>query len=440
MIILKNATVLNFFPAEIVENATVVIDNDKIIDAGKIPEGKYKADKVIDLKGKYVSPGLVCSHNHFYSALARGIMAKVEPSSDFISVLKNLWWKLDRALDEETLYYSGLIGALEAIKCGTTSVVDHNASPSFIKGSLKVIADSFYKTGLRGIMAYEITDRNGKAGMEEGLQESVDYIEDVKCQREKDPDGYLVESAIGGHAPFTLSDATLTEISKALKGSGRGIHFHVAEDLYDSSYSHHYFGKDIMKRLEDFEIVNDKALLIHGVHLSDNDINIINEHDAFLVHNARSNMNNSVGYMNKLHKVKNGAIGTDGIGSNMVEELKFAFYKNFDGKGSLGFGDTFRMLHNGNEIIKRYFGGMFGKVEKGYKADLVVWDYDAPTPLVKENITGHIVFGFDSSNVDSVIVNGKLVYENRQFPFETAEIYSSARKAAVKLWNKMDTL
>ncbi|WP_252248956.1 amidohydrolase family protein, partial [Clostridium sp. ZBS20] len=97
---------------------------------------RYSDARNKEMHGRIVMPGIVCSHNHFYSGLSRGIMANIAPSPDFISTLKNLWWRLDRALDAESLYYSGLICSLEAIKSGCTSVIDHHASPAYIGGSL----------------------------------------------------------------------------------------------------------------------------------------------------------------------------------------------------------------------------------------------------------------------------------------------------------------
>ena len=440
MIVLKNAKLINFHPSAVTPDVDIVIENNTITEMGQGISFRYNADKVIDLKGKLVSPGIVCSHNHFYSMLARGIMANIKPSGDFISVLQNLWWRLDRALDEESLYYSGLTGALEAIKAGTTSVIDHNASPSFIKGSLNLLKKSFEQVGLRGILAYEVTDRNGKSGMLEGVDESIEFINQTNKEKKNNPLQHLVEAAFGGHAPFTLTNYTLKLISEKLQDTDKGIHFHVAEDSYDVSHSHHNFGKDIMKRLEDAKLLNNKAILVHGVYLDDNDINIINAHDAFLVHNTRSNMNNSVGYMHKLNQVKNGALGTDGIGSNMFDESKFAFFKNADAKGKISMDDVLRLLDNGNTILSRYFDMKFGRIEKGFAADLVIYDYCAPTPLLSQNLQGHMIFGMESHDVETVIINGNIVYENRSFPFDTEEIYEKSRLAAKKLWTKMDSL
>ena len=119
---------------------------------------------------------------------------------------------------------------------------------------------------------------------------------------------------------------------------------------------------------------------MHGVHLGAPDIEILNQHDAFLVHNARSNMNNNVGYAEKLPTVKNVALGTDGIGVNMFEEVKCAYFKHKDTGGAYWPGDYLRFLQNGNTILERYFGEKYGKVAAGYKADLTIYDYDAPTP------------------------------------------------------------
>ncbi|MDP1993621.1 MAG: putative aminohydrolase SsnA [Ignavibacteria bacterium] len=439
MIILKNATVVQFYPAQVTTGVDVVIENEFIKAIGKNIAKNYKADKIIDTSNKIVASGIVCAHNHFYSALARGILADIKPSPDFISILKNLWWRLDRALDEESLYYSGIIGALEAIKCGTTSVVDHHASPSFIKGSLSILQKSFEQVGLRGILAYEITDRNGSNGMHGGIEESASFIQKIQ-NKKTNKKLHLIESTIGGHAPFTLDETALKLMSEIVSVSKSGIHLHVAEDEYDSSFSHHHYRKDILERLEEHNLLNEKSILVHGVHLTNNDLEILNRHDAFLIHNPRSNMNNSVGYMNRLHQVKNLGIGTDGIGANMFEETKFAYFKNQDAKGKMGMDEWMHVLQNGNVLLERYFDSKFGKIEEGFAADVVILDYQAPTPLQSENLAGHFLFGFSSRDVETVIINGKLVFEERHFAFDTTNIYKEAQKAAKKLWSKMNSI
>lgn len=435
MIVLKNTNLIQFYPPKIYYNVDVIIENEIIIDTGRNVGDNYKSDKTLNLNNKFISTGLVCSHNHFYSVLARGILADINPCNNFLDILKNLWWKLDRAIDEESLYYSGIIGALEAIKSGTTSVIDHNASPNFISGSLSTLKKAFETAGLRGILAYEITDRNGIDGMIEGVKESIKFAENIENDKRD-----LIKTAIGAHAPFTLSDNSLEQIREAIKTTNRGLHIHVSEDETDPSYSNQQFGKDVLKRLDNFSLLNNKSIIAHGVYLTENDINILNERDSFLVHNPRSNMNNGVGYMNNLYKIKNVGIGTDGISSNMFEEIKFAFFKNNDSNGKLNMNDFMKFLQNGNLILERYFDNKFGKIEKGYIADIVIYDYIPPTNLVDENLAGHFIYGFSSRDVETVIINGNIVYENRSFPFETNSIYSKARAVAKKLWERMNQI
>ncbi len=440
MIIIKNVRVINFNPPEVSEPVDVVIDKNLILDIGRNISGNYSAEDIIDGQGKYISPGLVCAHNHFYSALSRGIIANIPPSSNFQEILKNLWWRLDRALDEESLYYSGIVGALEAIKTGTTSVIDHSASPNYIKGSLTALKNCFEKVGLRGILCYEVTDRNGDEGMIAGIDESKAFAELVGKDRIEKNNTRLVEAAIGAHASFTISDETLTRLAAIVKESGKGIHIHVAEDLSDEVISYNNYELSVIERLEKAGVLNDKSILAHGVHLSDKEIDIINSFDSFLVHNPRSNMNNSVGFMKKLSNVKNIALGTDGIGSNMFEEMKIGYFKNQDAGNSLYPADYLQFLFNGNKILSRYFNQSFGKIESGNVADMVMYDYQSPTPLNEKNLAGHFIFGFSSRDVETVIVNGKIVYRDRTFTFDVKPIYESAQAAAQKLWTKINSI
>ena len=433
MILLTNATILNFIPAQVDKNTDVAIEGNKIIAIGRQLSSQYPNAKAIDLQEKIIMPGLVCAHNHFYSSLARGILAKIEPSENFVEMLENLWWKLDRALDDKLLYCSGMIGALEAIKSGTTAVIDHNSSPNFIKGSLSVLKEAFEENGLRGILCYEITDRNGKTGMNDGLDESLDFANSVK-------DSELIEAAIGGHASFTLSDDSLKYISDVIKKTDKGFHIHVGEDKYDADHSKENYSKSILERLDSFNLLNDKSILAHGVWLNEKDLQILNKRNSFLVHNPRSNMNNNVGYLKSISEVKNLAIGTDGIGADMFEETRFAYFKSKEENRNLDPSDFVNYLWSGNKILERYFNQKFGRIAKGYTADLIICDYNSPTPLTKENAAGHFLFGFSSQNVESVIINGRFVYCDRAFPIVLSKVYSKAKKSAKELWKRMDEL
>ncbi len=429
-------------PFEVLEGVDVVISGDCIVALGRDAGRDVKADRVIDGTGKTLIPGNICSHHHYYSGLSRGMLVKAGPQTDFIQVLKEWWWRLDRALDEEACYYSSLICSLDAIAAGTTCAVDHHASPSYIKGSLSTIARGMQEVGLRGVTCYEVTDRNGgMKEVEEGVEENIRFAQEVDAKKR---DGkVMVEAMIGGHAPFTLPDEALAMMSDAVKKTGRGIHLHVAEDKYDVVHSHHIYNKDIVQRLVDHDLLSDRSLLVHALHLSDDEIATINAHDSFLAHNPRSNMNNHVGYLERIGKVKNLVLGTDGCGGNMFEEIKIGFFKHKDAGGPMWPADFLCALNRGARLVEKCFddGRRWGRIEPGYVADLVLLDYLNPTPLVADNAAGHFVWGMSSGDVHSVIIDGRIVYDGRTFPgIDVDRIYAEAARVARRVWNKVDTI
>ena len=427
-------------PFEVKENMDVLIDNGIIKQVGAGLNAV--ADKVIDGTNKTLIPGNVCSHHHYYSGLSRGMLISAGPQTDFIQVLKEWWWRLDRGLDEEACYYSSLICSMDAIKAGTTCAIDHHASPSYIKGSLSTIAKGMEEVGLRGSTCYEITDRNG--GLEEvksGVEENIRFAKEV--DEKKKHKKVLVEAMIGGHAPFTIPDEGLAMMSEAMKETGRGMHLHVAEDKYDVVWSHHMYNEDIIDRLDRFGLLTDKTLLVHGLHLSEKEIRTINERDCFFAHNGRSNMNNHVGYCKNLPIIKNLVIGTDGCGGNMFEELKISFFKHKDEGLPFWPAEFVNALNRGNRLIEKSFndGRKWGRVEEGYTADLALLDYQAPTPLVSANAAGHFVWGMSSNCVNTVIVDGKIILENRTFlGLDENKIYEEARRVAQRVWNTVDKI
>ena len=437
MMIIENVRVLHFYPGSVSEPVDIAIDGRTIVEVGKGLSAKYPG-ATRESPGGYVSPGLVCSHNHFYSALARGLSVAIAPSKDFAQQLVNLWWRLDRALDEGIVRASGLAGAADAAAMGVTAVVDHHASPGFIDGSLGVLREGFDTVGIRGVLCYEATDRNGRAGADAGVRENVRFANSVDAERKAGGDP-MVEAAIGAHAPFTVDDRTLAALASACKSTGRGLHIHVAEDKFDAVDSRYRYGKDICVRLDEAGLLGPKTILGHGLFLSASEVDLVNERDSFIAHNARSNMNNFVGYNDKIGQYRNAVLGTDGIGSDMLEEANFAFYKHHDSGGTMWMDSFLEMLQNGNRLLERYFPGKrFGRVEAGYEADLAFWDYDPPTPLEGGNVAGHAAFGMSSRMVSSTMVGGKYIVKNRKPLFDTRAIAAMGRSETRRLWQRME--
>ena len=439
MNIFENVRIIHFHPGSVSEPTDVAVDGGKIAAVGSGLAAKYPG-ATRDATGGYVSPGIVCSHNHFYSALARGLMVNIKPSKDFAQQLVNLWWRLDRALDEGITRSSGLVGAAEAVMGGVTSVVDHHASPAFIDGSLDVLKEGFETVGLRGVLCYEATDRNGAEGAAAGVTENLRFAKAVDAARARG-EAPLVEAAIGAHAPFTVDERTLADLAGVCKSTGRGLHIHVAEDKFDAVDSRYRFGKDIAVRLDDAGLLGPKTILGHGLYLSRDEVDLVNDRDCFLAHNARSNMNNNVGYNSQLPLYRNAVLGTDGIGSDMIMEANFAFFKHHDAGGTLWMDAFLKMLQDGNRLLERYFPGKkFGRVEAGYEADLAFWDYDPPTPLLGDNVAGHAAFGLSSRMVRSTMVNGRFTVKDRIPQFDAQAIMAGARTETRKLWKNMEAI
>jgi len=438
MLALRNACIVEFGPPRVESERDVMVDGPLIVDIGQGIASKYSPDDEIDLEGKLLIPGFVCAHHHFYSCLARGILAALKPAPDFVSLLKNLWWRLDQAIDRDILVAGATVAALEAIRSGTTSVIDHHVSPECLSGSLSAVQAAFEQTGLRGILGYEVTDRYGPESAEAAISENRDFARTIAARNRAAEGPGLIEAAIGAHAPFTLSDGTLTRLAEVVSETSRGLHIHVSEDRYDASDSRYRYGTGPVERLERFGLLDKRTICVHGVHLSDSEIALLNDRDSFLVHNPRSNMNNGVGYMDRLKQVKNPALGTDGLGSDMIEEAKFCYFKNRDASGSFTPQTVATILSNGNKILERYFGRPFGKIAVGHVADMVIVDYEAPTPLQVENCAAHLLFGLSSRMVHTVLINGRSVFRDKCFGFDTKPYYEAARKAAAKLWSTMD--
>ena len=241
--------------------------------------------------------GLVCAHHHLYSALARGMPAPPSTPSTFLGVLEQIWWRLDTALDLDMLEWSAKLGALEALEAGCTAIIDHHESPHAIEGSLSVIADACADVGVRVVASYGVTDRHGGDGARRGLEENERFLSEGG------------RGMVGVHAAFTCTDDTLAAAADLATRHGVGVHVHVAEGPDDAGAA------DRLTRLS-----TDEWLLIHGVHLSD-------DHGlrGTIVHNPRSNMNNAVGYARPVRFANPVALGTDGIGADMLAEFRLAF-------------------------------------------------------------------------------------------------------------------
>ena len=416
-------------PARIVD-ADVLIDGDRVVSVGGAPSN---ATTRIDCSGCLVIPGNVCAHTHVYSALARGMPYALEPPHDFVEILQRVWWRLDRALDEGSVRASALVGAMEALLAGTTTLVDHHASPNAIDGSLGVVADAFQSLGLRSVVCYEVSDRDGPERARAGVEENRRFLTGKH--------GPLVRGMVGAHASFTLSDETLASCVEVSRATGAGIHVHAAEDAADELDSQARFGKSVAERLRDAGALKANALLAHCVHLDENECKLVREAGTTVAHNARSNMNNGVG-RTPLAALGAVAVGTDGIGADMFEESRIGFFRLREDTLEAPYDWPLARLAEGARLAGGIFGEpALGTIEPGAPADVVVLDYEAPAPLDGANLVGHWVFGLGSRAVRDVIVAGVPVVRDRRLTkVDQQELLRKAVVDAKRLWERLEQI
>ncbi len=368
-------------------------------------------------------PGFVCAHTHLYSSLARGMPAPSEPPRNFVQILERVWWRLDRALDAEAVELSALVGAIEAAKVGCTTLVDHHASPGrsggAIDGSLDLVAGAIAQVGLRGIVCYEVTDRNGADEARAGLRENDRFLERVRCEPPR-----LIRAMVGAHAAFTLSDATAETIAEVAQRHRAGVHIHVAEDAIDK----HKEGRSTVAWLQARGLLDERTLLVHCVHVDDSDVARIRDTGAWVAHNPRSNANNAVGYARPSRFGDRLLLGTDGIGADMRAEAQFAFFAARDHGDTV---DAAALLARNREFAADHFG-----VED--LGDSITLDYRSPTPLDARNFGGHLLFGIGAARVRDVIVDGHVVVRDGVcVNVDEERIYARAREVAAGLWARL---
>jgi putative selenium metabolism protein SsnA len=428
--LLKGATVAAFDPP-LVERADLRLDGARIVERGARLLAR-DGEETVDLAGHLIVPGLVNAHTHLYSALARGMPMPAAPPRSFVEVLERIWWRLDRALDEPAVRASALVGGLEAALSGTTLLVDHHSSPSFIGGSLRTIRAALEEVGIRSVLCYEVTDRHGEAGRAEGLKENVEF--QAAHQSE------LTRGMVGAHASFTLSEDALQGLAEAVRQTGSSLHVHVAEDRVDVEDCRARYDEGVPDRFHRHGLLIARTLFAHCVHLSAAEIEASHARGAWIAHNPRSNQNNAVGYA-PTAAIRRGALGTDGIDQDMLAEARACFFRMREAGRADAAEATLQLLAGGHRLASALFGLPFGKLDAGGPADLLVLRYAPPTPLHTGNLAAHLLFGTDRSHVRSVLVAGRwIVRDGLPAALDAAPTFTHAQDEAERLWRRMAEL
>jgi putative selenium metabolism protein SsnA len=404
------------------------------------PHGSVRGgfERALDAAGKVVMPGFINAHMHFYSTLVRGL-GKAKPSAEFKEVLENLWWRLDRKLEPEDCYLSALVVLIEAVRHGTTTLFDHHASPTAVPGCLEIIARAVRDVGVRASLCYELSDRDGPEVARAGIEENVAFINE--CRAAKDD---RLGAMFGLHASFTLSDATLERAAKAGGELGAGFHVHVAEAASDQEHCQREFGLRVVERLGRFGVLGARSVAAHCVHVSVREMELLAETGTPVVHNPQSNMNNAVGVADVLGMLRKGVLvglGTDAMTVDMLEEVRAALWVRHlaEKNPSVGFAETLStLLVNNARIANRHFPVRLGELHEGCAADLVLIDYEPPTPLDEGTFLGHLAFGLSQAVVDTTVVGGDVLMAGKrlEIDLDEAEVAARARERARALWER----
>jgi putative selenium metabolism protein SsnA len=425
----------------ILEGQAVAITDGVIAEIG--PQDalvtKYPDTPRVDARGQLVMPGNICAHTHFYGAYARGLAIPGLPPKDFPEILERLWWPLDRSLTLEDVRYSALVNLLDAIRHGTTTLFDHHASPNALGGSLDVIASAVEESGLRSVLCYEVSDREGMEKAREGITENVRFLDIVN--RTHPAEGRLA-GIFGLHASLTLSDRTLAACREAVPPDV-GFHIHVAEHEADEYDSLQRAGLRVVDRLSQHDILGQNTIVAHCVHVDAGEIFLLADSGTWVTHQPRSNMNNAVGAAPVESMLRAGirvCLGTDGFQHAMWDEWKTAYLLHKvwhrDPRRMNGFDVVRVAVENNADLAARYFpAAPPGRLAPGFAADLIFVDYHPYTEISPGNLPWHILFGFNESLVTTTIVAGKLLMSERKLlTLDEEMITARARELAPAVW------
>lgn len=425
---------------EVIENGAVLLQDRKIAAVGPSDdlEAAHGDATKVDAHGGVIMPGMLCTHMHLYSTFARGMDMKAEAPSNFQEILDRLWWRLDKALTPKANMYSALVPLVQCLRHGTTSILDHHASPNAVTGSLEILAEAAHRTGVRACLCYEVSDRDGPEIARAGIKENVDFL-----KKAGEGDLSLISATFGAHASFTVGDETLEECIAGAREAGMGLHIHCAEGPGDLQDARSKYGSGVIERLHRRGALGPKTLAIHCIHISDEEMDILAETGTNVIHNPESNMGNAVGCSPILKMMEKGVrvgLGTDGFTTSMFHELKVAniLHKHQAGDPRVAYGEVWDMVTKNNPAItSEFLHGKFGVLEEGAVADVITLDYDPPTPMHQGNVLGHLIFGMDDGNVRNTIIDGKVRMKDRELvDLDEAEIMAKAREVAADLWER----
>jgi len=426
----------------IIEDGYIVIEDKKIKAVGKWNDVKDEARDVeekISLKKRIIIPGIICSHTHLYGILLRGAPLKIKPPTDFMQILKRIWWFEDEAMNYDDAYGSALAASYEMLRSGTTLFADTYSGPNSIEGVLDYIEKGVREVGIRGILAFESTERRSVEEGDRGIKENVRFIKKLSSANDNKIFGmYSI------HASFTVSDEHIKKVLEYAKKYPAPITIHTSEGLVDLYHNLERYGKRTVERLYDVGLLGPNTVLAHAVHVNDDELELIKKTDTKVAHNPMSNMLNAVG-VSPVPKMLNLGItiglGNDGFIFDSFENIRTAFLIHKLNLRDPRAMSPMQVLEMATINGAKLYGleDKFGSIEVGKYADITVLDpKPAPTPVYADSAVGHIVYGLGAKSVDKVFIDGELVVDNGEVLTVTAKyVEEKLQKSSTELWRRL---
>lgn len=444
--LITDATVVTFRrPNEILDGHGLLIADGTIAAIGpsaELEERHHDAPR-LDARGQYVMPGNICAHGHFYSAFAVGMSVPGDPPITLPTILDRLWWPYDRALGEQEVRLAVEVGMVDAIKNGTTTYFDHHSSPNCIDGVLDLIASVVTDAGLRTVLCFEVTDRDGPERATAGIAENARFVD--RCSGGPIGGGRIAAS-FGIHAPMTVSDATLAACRESVP-AGAGFHVHVGEHEYDQLQSLAMSGTRSVERLHNHDMLGKRSIMAHAIHLDAREIMLLAETGTASSHQPRNNMNVGDGIAAVESQIRAGVrvcLGNDGLAPTMWREAEAAYLLQ-----KIAHRDARRLppdqllemaVYNNAALASLYFpDAPVGTIAEGAAADLILVDYQPATPMTPANIGGHLVFAMNESMITTTIVAGHVLMRDRELlTVDEQEVKARSREAAPAFWERYE--
>lgn len=442
MLIIGNGRVITRdLESPFLENGAVVMDGDTIVKVGEVSEMRkmYPEAEFVDGKGGVIMPAFINAHEHIYSAFARGLSINGYDPNGFLDILDGMWWTIDRNLTLEQTKLSAMATYIDAVKNGVTTVFDHHASFGSITDSLFAIEEAAKEMGVRTCLCYEVSDRDGKDKAKEAVMENARFIKHALESKDD-----MIAGMMGMHASFTISDETM-ELCAANKPKEVGYHIHVAEGIEDLHHSLKTYGKRIIDRLMDCNVLGEQTIAAHCIYVNKHEMELLKETGTMVVHNPESNMGNACGCpptMEIFHAGILTGLGTDGYTHDMLESYKVAniLHKHHLCNANAAWGEVPEMLFYGNaKIANRYFKKPLGVLKEGAAADVIVMDYYPRTPMNGGNCNSHVLFGMNGRSVVTTVANGKVLMKDRiLLGIDEEKVMGDCRQEAEKLWKSIN--